>query len=65
MTPLEVYRELYTNLKAAILTQNSEYTEDKASRKANIYAVKYTWFYYTLPRHHLEANLRDIKRNIT
>lgn len=66
MTPLEVYRQLYTNLKkAAILSKNSDYTEDKASRKANIYAVKYTWFYYTLPKHHLEETLKDIKRNIT
>lgn len=65
MTPLEIYKELYTNLKAAILSQNPECTEDKASRKANIYAVRYTWFYYTLPRHHLESNIRDIKRNIT
>lgn len=41
MTLLESYRLIHQSVKGILISQG--YTEDKASRKANIYAVKNNW----------------------
>lgn len=46
LPPIEVYKLLRDNYKTILIQENPEITDDQLSRKANIYAVKNTWFYY-------------------
>lgn len=42
LTPQQIYSELYTHVKRGYETFHG-LSEDKASRKANIFAVQNTW----------------------
>lgn len=46
MTPIDIYKTIYAKEFKRYL--KLLYTDDKASRLANIYAVKNTWKYYNL-----------------
>ena len=45
LTPKLIYEDLYTSAYKDLLTYGL--SEDQASRKANIYAVKNTWNFFT------------------
>jgi len=40
----EIFNNIYKNKMKEYLING--YTEDKSSRKAHMYAVKYTWIFY-------------------
>ena len=45
LTPKLIYEDLYASAYKDLLTYGL--SEDQSSRKANIYAVKYTWKFFT------------------
>lgn len=45
LTPLIIYNDLYASSFKDLIKYGL--TEDQASRKANIYAVKHTWFFFS------------------
>lgn len=45
LTPLIIYNDLYASSFKDLIKYGL--TEDQASRKANMYAVKHTWFFFS------------------
>lgn len=49
LTPVQIYKDLYSITKSKLKHTNPNESEDKLSRQANIFAVKNTWNLYTNP----------------
>lgn len=59
LTPIEVYKSIRDNYKSILLQENPEMSDDQLNRKSNIYAVKYTWFYYNV-----QHKIKNIPSNL-